>query len=95
MDTFKINIASTNGFHYVHTNRGKEYLFYFYKSTTSDNVWYFTVPEKNNGIMFTVSETVPVRFITELVRSVIILRYGIIDFDIEMTTRADRVLGIR
>ena len=95
MDTFKINIVNENGFHHVYTNRGKECLFYFFKSSTSDNVWYFTIPEKDNGIMFTVSDTVPVRFITELVRSIIILRYGIIDFDIEMTARANRVLGVR
>ena len=96
MPTFKLNISETGtqskgqpGYTYeVTTNRQREHLFFFKRSDTDDRTWYFNVPEHNGRDIFTVSENIPVRYITELAMAIIIIRYGILDFDIQLTSKA-------
>ena len=95
MDTFKINIEKHNGTFYVSTARRKERLFTFFPSDYSNDTWFFDVPERQTGLIFTVSDTVPVKFINELIKSLIIIRYGVIEFEVDFTAQANKLLGIK
>lgn len=104
MDTFKINIIKTpysqDGAwpqeYQVYTNRGREFLFFFYKSTVSDNLWYFHLPEKgNDGELYFTCEHMPVEYILKLAQALILIRYGVVDFDIQLTQEAQRVLKVK
>ena len=106
MYTFEINITKTPypqdeagawpQEYQVYTNRGKEFLFFFYKSAVDDNLWYFHLPEKGNGgeLYFT-CEHMPVEHILKLAQALILIRYGIIDFDVQLTQEAKRVLKVK
>lgn len=104
MDTFKINIRKTtydvNGDawpeeYQVYTNRGREFLFFFYKSQTSDDVWYFHLSENGSRELFITSKQVPVDYLLKLCKAVITVRYGIVDFDACLTSEAKRTLKIK
>lgn len=104
MDTFKINITKTvydatqvtwPDEYQVYTNKGREFLFFFYKSETSDDVWYFHLPENGSRELFITSKQVPVDYILKLCKAVITIRYGVVDFDASLTVEAKRTLKIK
>ena len=97
MDTFKINVtkSSLSPKYVVSTNRGKEHLFCFFKSPVDDKVWYFDIPENLERKVFTVSDGIPVRLILGFAISLITIRYGLIDFDAQLTSEAKRLLGAK
>ena len=106
MDTFKINITkekNTRWGYCVTTNRGREYLFHFWPSDVSDDVWYFLIPDrtaeaqgkKNIDKLWVQSETLPARHILEFAKSILTIRYGLIDFDIQLTEEAKKILKIK
>ena len=91
MNTFKINItpeANKRWGYCVTTNRGREYLFHFWKSDVSDDVWYFLIPDRT-------PEAQGKRYIIEFVRSILTIRYGLIDLDIQLTSGAKKLLKIQ
>lgn len=99
MDTFKINISKAHKDSLmpfsVTTNRGREHLYDFWPSDVSDDVWYFFIPEAQGKKTWVHSDSIPVQHIIEFARSVLIIRYGIIDFDVQLTVEAKKTLGIK
>lgn len=99
MDTFKISVSKTPKNNIpvfsVYTNRGKEFLFNFLRSNTDDKVWYFNIPENQVRVHFVTSDEFPVQHLLEYAKAVITLRYGIIDFQVQMTVEAKRLLGVK
>lgn len=106
MNTFKINItpeANKRWGYCVTTNRGKEYLFHFWKSDVSDDVWYFLIPDRTPEAqgkkiidkLWVTSTDIPTRHIIEFVRSILTIRYGLIDLDIQLTHEAKRILKVK
>ena len=104
MDTFKINIRKTvydvnheswPEEYQVYANRGREFLFFFYKSQTSDDVWYFHLSENGSRELFITSKQFPVEYILGLAKAVLTVRYGIIDLDVRLTAEAKRTLKIK
>jgi hypothetical protein len=104
MDTFKINIRKTvydvnheswPEEYQVYANRGREFLFFFYKSQTSDDVWYFHLSENGSRELFITSKQFPVEHILGLAKAVLTVRYGIIDLDVRLTAEAKRTLKIK
>ena len=106
MDTFKINIskihhanATDEGYdtYHIYTNRGKEFLMTVYPSDFSDNLWYFNIPENEKRLnnLFVTGKQFPVDYLLKLCKAVITIRYGVVDFDTQLTVAAKRLLGIQ
>jgi hypothetical protein len=106
MDTFKINInkihranATDKGYdlYNIYTNRGREYLMTVYPSDIGDDVWYFDIPENEERLndLFVTGEQFPVDYLLKLCKAVITIRYGVVDFDVQLTTEAKKLLKIK
>ena len=97
MDTFKISIVKyeTSPDYFVYTNRGKEFLYSIHKDNTDDTVWYFNIPENQTRLHFVTSDEIPVQNILKFAQAVITVRYGIIDFDTQLTVAAKRTLVVK
>ena len=104
MDTFKISI---NKFHKadgvetcerydIRTNRGREHLMRVYPSQVSEDLWYFVIPENNTKpALFVTCEQFPVDYLLKLCKAVITIRYGVVDFDVQLTAEAKKLLKIK
>lgn len=98
MKTYKINISNGGG---VYTNWGRERLFSF--DRVNDSCWVFYLPgrtreEMGNKIienLCVMSEEIPVRHILEFTRCILTIRYGELDFDIELMKGAKKFLKIK
>lgn len=106
MDTFKINITKIHhasetdeGYdtYHIYTNRRREYLMTVYPSNISDDLWYFDIPENEERLndLFVTGEQFPVDYLLKLCKAVITIRYGVVDFDANLTVTAKKTLGIR
>ena len=99
METFKISVSKTPKNNIpvfsVYTNRGKEFLFNFLQSNTDDNLWLFNIPENQVRVHFVTSDEFPVQHLLEYAKAVITVRYGIVDFQVQMTVEAKKTLGIK
>ena len=97
MDKFKISIVNqgkdTN--YFVFTNRGRDYLFRFYHSGTDSKVWYFVMPENVDRSLFVVSDEFPVKYLLKFAEAYITIRYCTVDFSLELTKSAKKLLGIK
>lgn len=81
--------------YFVYTNRGREYLFRFHQSNVDSKVRYFVFPGSEDRSIHIVSDEFPVDYLLKFVQAVITIRYGIIDFDIQLTQEAKRILKIK
>ena len=104
MDTFKISInkihkadgSETYERYDIRTNRGREHLITVYPSQVSEDLWYFVIPENNaKQALFITSEQFPVDYLLKLCKAVITIRYGVVYFDVSLTVKAKKTLGIK
>ena len=95
MDTFKISIVKYGNFpdYFVYTDRGKELLFSFKRSTVAEDVWYFTIPGMTDEKYFVTTVYTLSDYVLAFSKSVINVRYCLIDFDVQFTVEARRILG--
>ena len=105
MEIFKININKTHrayatdkgyDLYNIYTNRGREFLMTVYPSVSSD-VWYFDIPENEGRLndLFVTGEQFPADYLLKLCKAVITIRYGVVDFDVQLTTEAKKTLKIK
>lgn len=96
---FKISVTKhgANAAYYrIYTNRKSIFLFSVMESNVGD-VWYFDVPENDSRVLWYESEDgkCPVDFLLDLCKSVLMVRYGYFNFEVELTVEAKRLLKIK
>ena len=96
---FKISVTkhgSNAAYYRIYTNRKSMFLFSMMDSNVS-NVWYFDVPENDSRMLWYESEDgkCPVDFLLDLCKSVLMVRYGYFNFEVELTAEAKRLLKIK
>lgn len=97
MEQFKLSIHTWKhipGF-YVYTNRGREHLLTVRKSNTSDDLWYFDIPENSGTSLFIMCEQFPVEHLLGLCKAVISVRHGLLEPVVELTVAAKKTLKIK
>lgn len=92
MEKFKISVVKRQEGYDIYTFRGREFLF---RCVQGVSTWYFNVPENRERILWHEAEGVPVDFLLNLCKSVLMVRYGITDFEVEFTVEAKRLLKIK